>query len=137
MVRDGGGLHDGPRRPLTQDPWHADVSPGRPNYNKPNPLDAVETIRMLLAEGKLALKDEVYVPVGDLTSLAVPETLTALIAARLDGLPPEDLVLILGAAVLGQSFTPAALAAVTGTDAATLEPRIQALIKRELLAVVR
>ena len=89
---------------------------------------------MLLAEGKLALKDEVYVPVGDLTSLAVPETLTALIAARLDGLPPEDRALIVDAAVLGQSFTPAAL---TGQDETAIEPRIQALIKRELLALVR
>jgi hypothetical protein len=39
--------------------------------------------------------------------------------------------------VLGQSFTPAALAAVTGQDESAIEPRIQALIKRELLAVVR
>jgi len=95
---------------------------------------------MLLAEGKLALKDEAYVPVGDLTSLAVPETLTALIAARLDGLPPKDRALIIDAAVLGQSFTPtapAALDAVTGQDEAAIEPRIQALVKRELLAVVR
>jgi class 3 adenylate cyclase/tetratricopeptide (TPR) repeat protein len=99
------------------------------------PLYAVETIRMLLAEGKLALKDDVYVPVGDLTSLAVPETLTALIAARLDGLPPEDRALILDAAVLGQSFTPAALAAVSGQDGAVIEPRMHALVKRELLAV--
>jgi class 3 adenylate cyclase/tetratricopeptide (TPR) repeat protein len=99
------------------------------------PLYAVETIRMLLAEGKLALKDEVCVPVGDLTSLAVPETLTALIAARLDGLPLEDRALILDAAVLGQSFTPAALAAVTGQDEAAIEPRMQALVKRELLTV--
>ena len=56
---------------------------------------------------------------------------------RLDGLPPEDRALILDAAVLGQSFTPAALAAVTGQDESAIEPRIQALIKRELLAVVR
>jgi tetratricopeptide (TPR) repeat protein len=99
------------------------------------PLYAVETIRMLLAEGKLALKDDVYVPVGDLTSLAVPETLTALIAARLDGLPAEDRALILDAAVLGQSFTPAALAAVSGQDEAAIEPRMQILVKRELLTV--
>jgi hypothetical protein len=84
---------------------------------------------MLLAEGKLALKDEVYVPVGDLTSLAVPETLTALIAARLDGLPHKDRALIIDAPVLGQSFAPAALAAlaaVTGQDEAAIEPRMQA-----------
>jgi predicted ATPase len=99
------------------------------------PLYAVETIRMLLAEGKLALNGEIYVPVGDLTSLAVPETLTALIAARLDGLPAEERALILDAAVLGQSFTPAALAAVTGKDEAAIEPRMQVLVKRELLTV--
>ena len=99
------------------------------------PLYAVETVRMLLAEGKLALNDEIYVPVGDLTSLAVPETLTALIAARLDGLPAGERTLILDAAVLGQSFTPAALAAVSGQDEAAIEPRMQALVKRELLTV--
>ena len=31
------------------------------------PLYAVETVRMLLAEGRLAIRDGVYVPVGDLT----------------------------------------------------------------------
>ncbi|HEY5275836.1 MAG TPA: adenylate/guanylate cyclase domain-containing protein, partial [Coriobacteriia bacterium] len=41
------------------------------------PLYAVETVRMLLAEGRLALDGDVYRPVGDLTTLAVPETLTA------------------------------------------------------------
>jgi hypothetical protein len=42
--------------------------------------------------------------------------------------------------VLGQSFTPAAPAApaaVTGQDEAAIEARMQALVKRELLAVVR
>ena len=37
----------------------------------------------------------------------MPETLTALIAARLDALDPADRTLLLDAAVLGQSFTPA------------------------------
>ena len=48
------------------------------------PLYAVETIRMLVAEGRLVPADGGYVPSGDLTNLAVPETLHALIAARLD-----------------------------------------------------
>ena len=52
------------------------------------PLYAVETIRMLVAEGRLVPADGGYVPSGDLTNLAVPETLHALIAARLDALPP-------------------------------------------------
>ncbi|MFI5200336.1 MAG: ATP-binding protein, partial [Candidatus Limnocylindrales bacterium] len=99
------------------------------------PLYAVETVRMLLAEGRLELKGDRYVPVGDLTSLAVPETLTALIASRLDSLAPEDRALVSDAAVLGQSFTLAGLAAVSGNDEPGLEPRLRALVRRELLTL--
>ncbi len=97
------------------------------------PLYAVETVRMLLAEGKLALEEGVYRPVGDLTNLAVPETLTALIASRLDGLDPADRALVADAAVLGQSFTLAGLSAVSGIPESELEPRLRALVRRELL----
>jgi class 3 adenylate cyclase/tetratricopeptide (TPR) repeat protein len=99
------------------------------------PLYAVETVRMLLAEGRLALDDGTYRPVGDLTSLAVPETLTALIASRLDGLAGEDRALVSDAAVLGQSFTLAGLSAVAGIPEAELEPRLRALVRRELLTL--
>ncbi|MEK6720685.1 MAG: adenylate/guanylate cyclase domain-containing protein [Chloroflexota bacterium] len=97
------------------------------------PLYAVETVRMLLAEGKLRLDGERYVPTGDLSDLAVPETLTALIASRLDGLSAEDRAIITDGAVLGQSFTPAGLAAVSGVPEAELEPRLRGLVRRELL----
>ncbi|MGO9180120.1 MAG: ATP-binding protein, partial [Candidatus Limnocylindrales bacterium] len=100
------------------------------------PLYAVETVRMLVAQGRLAPDaDGVYRPTGDLTSLAVPETLTALIASRLDGLAPEERALVADAAVLGQSFTPAGLAAVSGIPAAELETRLRALVRRELLVL--
>ena len=99
------------------------------------PLYAVEMVRMLVAEGRLsATGDGTYAPTGDLTTLAVPETLTALIAARLDGLDPADRSLVMDAAVLGQSFTPAGLAVVSGIDEATLETRLRALVRRELFA---
>ena len=99
------------------------------------PLYAVETVRMLLAEGRLRLEGDIYVPVGDLTTLAVPETLTALIASRLDGLPPGDRGLVQDSAVLGQSFTLAALAAISGVPSDELEPRLRALVRRELLTL--
>jgi class 3 adenylate cyclase/tetratricopeptide (TPR) repeat protein len=99
------------------------------------PLYAVETVRMLLADGKLELRGGVYAPVGDLTEVAVPETLTALIASRLDALPAEDRALVQDAAVLGQSFTLGALADVSGLPAAELEPRLRVLVRRELLAL--
>ncbi len=101
------------------------------------PLYAVETVRMLVAEGRLAPTEGgggTFTPVGDLSTLAIPETLTALIAARLDGLDSADRSLIMDAAVLGQSFTPAGLAAVSGIDEATLEERLRALVRRELFA---
>ena len=72
------------------------------------PLYAVETVRMLVADGRLREADGRYEPVGELGELAVPETLQALIAARLDGLDPADRALLQDAAVLGQSFTLAA-----------------------------
>jgi class 3 adenylate cyclase/tetratricopeptide (TPR) repeat protein len=99
------------------------------------PLYAVETVRMLLSDGLLTLEGGAYHPVGDLTALAVPETLTALIASRLDGLAPEDRALVSDAAVLGQSFTLAGLSAVSGMAEAELEARLHALVRRELLTL--
>jgi len=99
------------------------------------PLYAVETVRMLLAEGRLEEADGIYHPVGDLTTMAIPETLTALIAARLDSLAPAERSVLQDAAVLGQSFTVAGLAAVTAAEAHALTPTLQVLIRRELLSV--
>nr|MBA2373425.1 AAA family ATPase [Chloroflexota bacterium] len=99
------------------------------------PLYAVETVRMLVAEGKLVRSgdDGAYRPNGDLNELAVPETLTALIAARLDALEPAERALVADAAVLGQSFTTAGLLAVTGIIERELEPRLRVLVRREIL----
>ena len=44
-----------------------------------------------------------------------------------------DRALLLDAAVLGQSFTPEGLAAVSGRSVAEIEPRLKALTRRELL----
>ncbi len=99
------------------------------------PLYAVETIRMLVADGRLEPADGAWRPTGDLGDLEVPATLHALVAARLDALGPDDRQLIQVAAVLGQSFTLAALAAVTGDDGPALAARLSSLRRRELLAI--
>jgi len=98
------------------------------------PLYAVETVRMLVAEGRLVAEEGRYRPAGDLSALAIPETLQALIAARLDALSPADRALLQDAAVLGQSFTLAGLGAVSGIGETELEPRLRALTRRELLS---
>ncbi|HYN69591.1 MAG TPA: AAA family ATPase, partial [Candidatus Eisenbacteria bacterium] len=99
------------------------------------PLYAVETVRMLLSEGKLALDGDVYRPSGDLTSLAVPETLTELIASRLDALPATERALASDAAVLGQSFTRAGIVAVSGLDEDDLATRLGSLVRHEILTL--
>jgi class 3 adenylate cyclase len=99
------------------------------------PLYAVETVRMLIAQGQLIRDGDAFQPAGDLTDLAVPETLTALIAARLDALDATDRALVEDAAVLGQSFTVTGLAAVSGRPADSLDPRLRGLVRRELLVL--
>ncbi|MEO8571580.1 MAG: AAA family ATPase, partial [Chloroflexota bacterium] len=97
------------------------------------PLYAVETIRMLVADGRLREADGRYEPVGELGELTVPETLQALIAARLDGLGPSDRALLQDAAVLGQTFTLDGLAAVSGEEKTALQGRLRDLARAELI----
>ena len=99
------------------------------------PLYGVETVRMLVAEGRLTEQDGAYAPAGDLEELAVPDTLTALIASRLDALDSADRTLLQDASVLGQSFTPEALAAVSHAASDDLGQRLRQLARRELLVL--
>ena len=97
------------------------------------PLYAMETVRMLVAEGKLVEAEGAYRPSADLSAIAVPETLQALITARLDGLDSVERSLMQDAAVLGQSFAVPALAAVSGMESAAIEDHLRALVRREVL----
>jgi class 3 adenylate cyclase/tetratricopeptide (TPR) repeat protein len=99
------------------------------------PLYAVETVRMLLDRGLLVEDGSAYKVVGEIGSLDVPETLQALVAARLDGLAAEERRLVQDAAVVGKTFTHASLAAVTGQPEAELEPLLASLVRKELLGV--
>ncbi|MBA2314210.1 MAG: AAA family ATPase, partial [Chloroflexi bacterium] len=99
------------------------------------PLYAVETVRMLLADGRLEPADGAFRPTGDLTDLAVPETLHALVASRLDGLPPALRTLVQEASVLGKTFSLQALADVTGRETGELAGPLRELVRRELLTL--
>ena len=99
------------------------------------PLYAVETIRMLVDRGQLAERDGVLTVTGTLGALEIPDTLHALIASRLDGVPPEERSLLQDAAVLGQSFSLPALAAVSGRGEVTLAGLLRDLVLKELLAL--
>ncbi|MEX0629685.1 MAG: adenylate/guanylate cyclase domain-containing protein [Chloroflexota bacterium] len=99
------------------------------------PLYAVETVRMLLSDGRLERDDGAYRPVGDLRELSVPPSLQALVAARLDALEAKDRALLQAASVIGKTFTIEALAAVSGVPAEEVATRLRALVRRELLVL--
>jgi class 3 adenylate cyclase/tetratricopeptide (TPR) repeat protein len=91
-----------------------------------NPLYAEEVVR-LLAEKDL---------LGDaLTDLPVPDSLQALIAARLDTLPVNRKSLLQDAAVMGSAFWPSALAAMAASDPEDVEVALEELARKELIRV--
>ena len=99
------------------------------------PLYAVETVRMLLDRALLTREGNVYRATGAIENLEVPETLHALVAARLDSLPPEERRLVECGAVLGKTFTKQGLAAVSGVAEAELEPLLGGLLGKEIISV--
>jgi predicted ATPase/class 3 adenylate cyclase len=96
------------------------------------PLYAVETVRALLDRGLLELEDGEYRVIGDLVDLDVPETLHALIASRLDGLPEPERRLVQDASVLGKSFSARGLAALS-PHVDDVEELLATLVRKELL----
>jgi class 3 adenylate cyclase/tetratricopeptide (TPR) repeat protein len=99
------------------------------------PLYAVETVRMLLDRRLLDKVEGGYRLAGRIEELEVPESLHALIAARLDGVAAEERRLLQDAAVLGKTFTKPALTALDGIDEARLDSILTALVRKELLFV--
>jgi class 3 adenylate cyclase/tetratricopeptide (TPR) repeat protein len=99
------------------------------------PLYAVETVRMLLDRAMLVREGAVYRPAGEIGELEVPETLHALIAARLDGLSDDERRLLQDGAVLGTTFTRDAVAALSGVGGDRLETLLASLLRKEVLGV--
>ena len=99
------------------------------------PLYAVETIRMLIDRGVLVGEDGAYRPAGPIDSLDIPETLQALIAARLDDLNALERHVIEDASVLGKTFTRKGLSQLSGIATDELSEPLEALIRKELVSL--
>ena len=100
------------------------------------PLYAVETARMLLDRGVIVRTgDGGYRMTTAIADLEIPETLHALVAARLDGLSEDERRLVQQAAVLGKTFTLDGLAAVSGLPLEPISETLAGLARRELVAV--
>jgi predicted ATPase/class 3 adenylate cyclase len=101
-----------------------------------NPLYAEEFVRMLTDRGILTRRGRV-VEVAPEAEIPVPETVQAVIAARLDSLPAERKALLHDAAVVGKVFWTGALAWMGRTPERAVEEGLYELVRKELVRPVR
>ncbi|MEE8375480.1 MAG: hypothetical protein V3S26_04080, partial [Acidimicrobiia bacterium] len=97
------------------------------------PLHAVEFVRMLINSGRLVDVDEGYELVGDPGELAIPDSVSAIIGARLDRLQPDEVAVIQDASVLGLSFTLGGIADMAEVRPEELETTLMALVRADVL----
>jgi class 3 adenylate cyclase/tetratricopeptide (TPR) repeat protein len=97
-----------------------------------NPLYAKEFVRMLGDRGILQRRGSVL-EIGADAEIPVPETVEALIAARLDTLSQERKALLQAAAVVGKQFWAGAVASVAGVSVTTAEETLNELARKEFV----
>ncbi|HYI44434.1 MAG TPA: adenylate/guanylate cyclase domain-containing protein, partial [Actinomycetota bacterium] len=97
------------------------------------PLYAVEMVRAMVDRGQLAEHDGRYTVAAELADIEVPDSLHALIAARLDVLAPDERAIVQQASVLGQTFTIQSLAALADRGEIELTALLKDLSRRELM----
>jgi class 3 adenylate cyclase/tetratricopeptide (TPR) repeat protein len=97
-----------------------------------NPLFVEEVATHLVEEGVVRREGGQWVVVGDLTKASVPPTVTALLAARLDRLPPPEHSLLERISVIGLEATTADATALS-TDDVDVPALLASLSCRDLL----
>ena len=99
-----------------------------------NPLFLEEMLRMLVEDGVLVERDGRLEPLAAVDSLRVPETVQAVLAARLDRLDEDELSVLQRAAVIGQVFWWGAVADLSPPDeVGEVAGRLQALVRKGLI----
>jgi class 3 adenylate cyclase/tetratricopeptide (TPR) repeat protein len=93
-----------------------------------NPLYAEEFVRLLADRDLLT---------GPLADVPLPDSVQALIAARLDTLSPDRKSLLQDAAVVGKVFWAGALAAIGDRDLREVEQALHELVRKELVRPAR
>jgi class 3 adenylate cyclase/tetratricopeptide (TPR) repeat protein len=102
-----------------------------------NPLYAEEFVRMLVDRSVLVRGGATWGLAGDERDIPVPESVHAIIAARLDTLPPERKSLLQNAAVIGKVFWAGALVEMGGQDPREVREGLHELARKELIRPAR
>jgi class 3 adenylate cyclase/tetratricopeptide (TPR) repeat protein len=99
-----------------------------------NPLFVEQMLSMLIDEGLLRRDDGHWIAAGDLSTVAVPPTIHALLAARLDRLGREERAVIERASVVGKVFYTGAVAELAPES---MRPQVgghlMTLVRKELI----
>lgn len=99
-----------------------------------NPLFVEESLRMLIDDGLLVPAEEGWVARADLSDVAIPSTIQAILTARLERLDAEERAVLERASVIGRVFWWGAVSELATDD---LRPRVaghlQSLMRKELI----
>jgi class 3 adenylate cyclase/tetratricopeptide (TPR) repeat protein len=99
-----------------------------------NPLFIEEMLRMLVDDGRLVRDEAGWRPAGDLSTVEVPPTISALLSARLDRLSDAERAIVEAAAVEGKEFHRGAIATLLGGGATgDLDAHLRSLVRKELI----
>jgi class 3 adenylate cyclase/tetratricopeptide (TPR) repeat protein len=99
-----------------------------------NPLYVEQTISMLIEDGVLRSEHGQWQLAGDLGSVEIPPTISALISARLEQLADDERVVVERASVIGQTFYADAVAELSPEQLSALVPSIlKTLTSKELV----
>ncbi|HET6657258.1 MAG TPA: adenylate/guanylate cyclase domain-containing protein [Gaiellaceae bacterium] len=99
-----------------------------------NPLFVEQMLSMMVDEGLLQLEGDRWTATADLEEVAVPPTIQALLAARLDLLGPEERAIIEAASVAGLVFPEDALRELVSSEiAGALDAHMRSLCRKHLI----
>jgi class 3 adenylate cyclase/tetratricopeptide (TPR) repeat protein len=99
-----------------------------------NPLFVEEMVEMLIDDGLLVRHNAHWEPVGDLAEVAVPPTIQALLAARLERLDPDERSVMERGAVEGKVFHRGAVLELAPDPVRSgVTSHLMALVRKELV----
>ncbi len=120
-------------RVLGSDQLPADLLARLPSSTGGNPLFVRELVAMLVHDGVLIAQANGWRLTIDVDAIAVPPTIQALLASRLERMNTADRRVLETASVIGTDFSPAAVSALSGATPADVRGSLERLRRVELV----
>ena len=98
-----------------------------------NPFFLEEILRRLIDERLIVHESGRWRAAQGIEQVALPDTIQAVLAARIDLLPPAEKRAVQAAAVVGRTFWPGAVAGLLNGDAEQVEETLESLERRDLV----